>query len=644
MKHDEYHRQFAEGIIEQIRQGTAPWQKPWGPGERVLPANVDTGRSYSGGNSLHLAAVQQERGYGDVRWGTYRQIQARGGQVRKGERGTRILSFQDHRKIAVNDERGRPVRDNEGKRVYRHERLPTPVVRQYTVFNAEQADGLPARPTPTAEPLWKVHQQAERVLEDGGVPVRHVAGDRAFYNLNNDEIVLPERGQFPSANHYYQTALHELGHSTGHPERMNRATLTQGIADGFGSPAYAKEELRAEISAMMTGERVGVGHDPSRGAAYVEGWVAALEEDPREIRRAAADAQKISDFVLARSREREPEREPRWPPPALPTRSTPQGRSSRCRSRPGAPAPAAEAKDGALGDVRPHDRTGPASRRAAKPRYLPHAGRPSPRIRREPGPRVHLLQRTVPWGARRHRHLRRRLVRDLAEAHFGGHPYTTRRAVNAWTREGLAKESTAKGPKGRPFKVLTLTRKGAAAIRDLDAGQGLDPGQHIRSAARLLQHAQLAHDTAIYRACGRERQRLLERGAAIRRVRLDGELKSAVARRSESARARDGRRAADAERHRAAGELGLPIDAQGRVLYPDAQIEYTDAEGRSGRVNVEVASGHYRQGSVRAKAAAGFRMHANGPAGARVLRALGCEDHGSSLRGPAERDPAAIEL
>ena len=234
--------------------------------------------------------------------------------------------------------------------------------------------------------------------------------------------------------------------------------------------------------------------------------------------------------------------------------------------------------------------------------------------------------------------------RDLAEAHFGGHPYTTRRAVNAWTREGLVTETTAKGPKGRSFKVLTLTRKGAAAIRDLDAGQGLDPGQHIRSAARLLQHAQLAHDTAIYRACGRERQRLLERGAAIRRVRLDGELKSAVARKSESARARDGRRAADAERHRAAGELGLPIDAQGRVLYPDAQIEYTDAEGRSGRVNIEVASGHYRQGSVRAKAAAGFRLHANGPAGARVLRALGCEDHGSSLRGPAERDPAAIEL
>ena len=232
--------------------------------------------------------------------------------------------------------------------------------------------------------------------------------------------------------------------------------------------------------------------------------------------------------------------------------------------------------------------------------------------------------------------------RDLAEAHFGGHPYTTRRAVNAWIREGLVTETTATGPGGNPFKVLTLTRKGVAEARKRAAERGIDPGQEIGFAR--TRPAEAAHDTAIYRACGRERQRLLERGAAIRRVRLDGELKSAVARRSESARARDGRRAADAERHRAAGELGLPIDAQGRVLYPDTQIEYTDAEGRSGRVNVEVASGHYRQGSVRAKAAAGFRMHANGPAGARVLRALGCEDHGSSLRGPAERDPAAIEL
>ena len=309
MKHDEYHRKFADAIIEQIRKGTAPWQKPWAPGERVMPMNVDTGRSYRGGNSLQLAAVQQEVGYGDVRWGTYRQILLQGGQVRKGERGTRILSFQDKRRIAVTDEQGRPRRDGEGNRVYRFERMKAPVVRQYTVFNAEQATGLPERSNPPPEPLWKAHQDAERVMQDGGVPIRHVGGDRAYYHMKRDEIVLPERGQFPSANQYYQTALHELGHSTGHPERMKRETLIEGVKNGFGSPDYAREELRAEISAMMTGERVGVGHDPARGAAYVEGWIKALEEDPREIRRAAADAQRISDFVLARHIEREATRE-----------------------------------------------------------------------------------------------------------------------------------------------------------------------------------------------------------------------------------------------------------------------------------------------------------------------------------------------
>ena len=234
--------------------------------------------------------------------------------------------------------------------------------------------------------------------------------------------------------------------------------------------------------------------------------------------------------------------------------------------------------------------------------------------------------------------------RDLAEARFDGHPYTTRRAVNAWIREGLAQETRATGPNGNPFKVLTLTRKGVAEARKLAAERGIDPGQEIGFAR--TRPAEAAHDTAIYRACRQEHQRLIEQGATVRRVRLDGEFKSAVARKSESARAKDGRRAADAERHRVAEELGLPIDARGRVLYPDAQIEYTDAEGRSGRVNIEVASGNYREGAIKVKAAAGFALHANGPAAARLLRTLGLGGGGdrSSLRGPADRDPAAVEL
>ena len=218
MKHDEYHRQFAEGVIEQIRQGTAPWQKPWGPGERVLPANVDTGRSYSGGNSLHLAAVAQSRGYADVRWGTYRQTQVQGGQVRKGEQGTRILSFQDHRKIAVNDEPGRPKSGTTKASAFTAtSACPRPSSGSTPSSTPSRPTGSRPGPHPRPSRSGRCTSRPNASSRTAGSPSVHVAGDRAFYNLNRDEIVLPERMQFPSANHYYQTALHELGHSTGHP-------------------------------------------------------------------------------------------------------------------------------------------------------------------------------------------------------------------------------------------------------------------------------------------------------------------------------------------------------------------------------------------------------------------------------------------
>ncbi|MCY3759021.1 MAG: zincin-like metallopeptidase domain-containing protein [Acidobacteria bacterium] len=304
----EYHEKVADLVIKQIKDGVAPWQKPWKPGERVLPENLSSGNRYNGGNSLHLAAIAQERGYSDNRWGTLKQINRQGGRIRKGERGVSVLWVQHTRQVKATDDKGKPVLDAEGKPTYREERLNPPRVKTYTVFNAEQADRLPSRSAPAAKPSWKAHQQAENVLKASGVPIRNRSGDEASYNLAKDEIVLPKKAQFPSADHYYQTALHEVGHATGHPDRMNRESLQKGVEAGFGSEAYAKEEMRAEISAMMTGERIGVGHDPSRGAAYVESWVAVLKKDPLEIRHAAGDAQKMSDYVLRRGREREAQR------------------------------------------------------------------------------------------------------------------------------------------------------------------------------------------------------------------------------------------------------------------------------------------------------------------------------------------------
>ena len=303
---DDYHKEFAGQLKEQIEQGVAPWQKPWKPGESRLPKNIQTDKPYRGGNSVYLSVTQTAKGYSDHRWATYKQIKDMGGQVRKGEKATHVLfyKFDDEQEKTQAGAPDTPASAPEG--TAERDRTRPPMVRCYAVFNVEQADGLTLERTGddlTTEPEWKAHQTAERVIQESGIHVAHVRGDRAFYNLHTDKVTLPEREPFASANGYYQTALHELGHATGHPARMDRDTLRAG-AGKFGSVEYAREELRAEMSAMMTGERVGVGHDGSRGAAYVEGWLKAIDDDPKEMYKAAADAQKFR-LPHASDRERE---------------------------------------------------------------------------------------------------------------------------------------------------------------------------------------------------------------------------------------------------------------------------------------------------------------------------------------------------
>lgn len=213
--------------------------------------------------------------------------------------------------------------------------------------------------------------------------------------------------------------------------------------------------------------------------------------------------------------------------------------------------------------------------------------------------------------------------RELAEAHFGGTRLTARRAVNTWIRQELARETTVHGEEGRTFRLLSLTRRGVSVARDLTAATklDLDPDQRFTHVLHI-HRPYLPHDAALYRAAREERERLAREGARIRRVRLEDELRATVLRQRQLARARSGQRGADAGRHRAARELGLPIDAEGGVLYPDAQIEYVDGGGRSGRVNIEVTSGHYKKRHILAKAAAGFRLHPDGPGGERLLGRL----------------------
>ena len=239
----------------------------------------------------------------------------------------------------MRDERGKPVLDDAGHPVVESVRRDRPLVKLHYVFNVEQTEGLSLRSLQTAAPEWEGHERAEALVRASGVRIDHVAGDRAYYRLSEDRVVLPERSQFASQDAYTHTALHELGHATGHPSRLNRPTLVDH--GGFGSETYAKEELRAEIAAMMTGEKLGVGHEPRHGTAYVSSWVKALQNDPREIRAAAVDAQKISDWLMARERERTAEQEPPSTEPAnredamAPTPARGDGSPGRQRRRAG---------------------------------------------------------------------------------------------------------------------------------------------------------------------------------------------------------------------------------------------------------------------------------------------------------------------
>ena len=210
---------------------------------------------------------------------------------------------------------------------------------------------------------------------------------------------------------------------------------------------------------------------------------------------------------------------------------------------------------------------------------------------------------------------------ELADAHFGGENGAARRAVNRWIREGLAREFAGKDAGGTPYSLFSATAKGAAVLRDLAGAQGIDPGQRFTHTLRFRRDW-LDHDTAIYRAARRERERLALEDARVRRVRLEGEIRGTVTGRGHAARRRLGPRAADAERHAAATELGLPIDPEGRVRYPDLQIEYVDAAGRSGRVNVEVVSDRYSAQQLGRKIAAGFRIHTSGARAERMVARL----------------------
>jgi antirestriction protein ArdC len=290
-----YYEMISERLIQQLEEGTAPWQKPWEPGIQRMPHNPVSGTRYKGANALWLSM----QGRSDPRWMTYKQAKSVNAQVMKGEKGT-MVQYWKFRDRVPKKENGKPVLDAEGKKVMINVELDKPKVFSAVVFNAEQIQGLPPLEAKQTIPEWERHERAEAILSASGANINHDQGDRAFYSPVRDSIHLPEKGQFESADRYYATALHELGHWTGHPTRLDR-----DLSGRFGSESYAAEELRAEIASMGIGEELEIGHDPGQHASYVKSWIKVLKDDPKEILRAARDAEKIHDMVMGFERDRD---------------------------------------------------------------------------------------------------------------------------------------------------------------------------------------------------------------------------------------------------------------------------------------------------------------------------------------------------
>ena len=182
--------------------------------------------------------------------------------------------------------------------------------RTYTVFNAQQCDRIPSLAHKWVQD-WEVSERTERLLRESGARIEHQQDNRAYYQPQEDKIVLPEQEKFRTPEVYYATALHEMGHWSGHKDRLDRETLRQGIEEGSGSDAYAKEELRAEMTSMTVNGVMRLPHNPKRHASYVDSWIKMLKNDPEELRRAASDADAAVEHLLEYDRERPREKEPK---------------------------------------------------------------------------------------------------------------------------------------------------------------------------------------------------------------------------------------------------------------------------------------------------------------------------------------------
>jgi antirestriction protein ArdC len=289
------YQEITDKIIAELEQGRAPWVQPWGKvgAPLGLPRNAATGRPYSGIKILILWGAAAERGFSGQSWLTFRQALALGAHVRKGEKGITV----------VYADRFIPYRERTRAAEAGDEPEAIPFLKRFTVFNADQCADLPADLAPPPEPVAEtfILPQAEALIRATGADLR-IGGNRAFYLPDADYIQVPPPAAFFEPINFHRTVFHECGHWSGHVSRLNR-----DLSGGFGSSAYAREELVAEMTGAFVCAALSI-VPTVRHADYLGSWLEVLREDNRAIIRAASAASKAADYLLAfRSNDPAPE-------------------------------------------------------------------------------------------------------------------------------------------------------------------------------------------------------------------------------------------------------------------------------------------------------------------------------------------------
>lgn len=274
-------------IIAELEVGRLPWVQPWGTASAkaplAMPRNASTGRGYSGINVLILWGAVIQHGFSGQRWLTFRQALALGGNVRKGERGTTVV-YAD--RFVPNDEKVRARETGEDAQAILF-------LKRFTVFNTDQCERLPeslvvAVPPPAPS---LIEPRVDALIRAMGVDFR-IGGNRAYYVPGSDFVQVPPPQAYFEPINWHRTALHELGHATGHPSRVGR-----DLSGDFGTKKYAFEELVAEINAAFCCASLGI-VPTVRHADYIGSWLEVLREDNRAIVRAASQASKAAEWLL----------------------------------------------------------------------------------------------------------------------------------------------------------------------------------------------------------------------------------------------------------------------------------------------------------------------------------------------------------